>query len=307
MLLAVLILAQSLSYPSKSVAVPATCAPTEHVRGDGTCEAPAAGGSLPSGIVVAILTGSCPVGWTEQTALAGYFMLATTTLAGDAGTVGGSDAITPTGTVSQPTFTGSVLAAHDHGAGTYDAAAGSAGTPAGTNSAPAFTGAAWAAPALSWPAGVPTHSGTAATFTGTPFTSIINHTHVVTINAGTTDGTWASFDSSTTAGTGHNYTSANPVGGVASITPAGSVSITNQGTVAWPVGVPTIGAYTPTGTVAAPAFTGAALGDHDHALSGSSASVTGGTPSGTVSQPTFTGAQFDNRPAWVKLIWCKKD
>jgi hypothetical protein len=46
---------------------------------------------------------------------------------------------------------------------------------------------------------------------------------------------------------------------------------------------------------------------HDHTLSGSSESVSAGTPSGTNAKPIFTGTQFDNRPAFVKVIFCKKD
>ena len=57
-------------------------------------------------------------------------------------------------------------------------------------------------------------------------------------------------------------------------TPAGTVTITNQGSIAWPAGVPTIGAYTPLGSISA---------------------------------PTFTGTQFDNRSAFIRMIACKKD
>jgi len=57
---------------------------------------------------------------------------------------GGSKTVTPAGTVSQPTFTGSALSAHSHGVGTYAAASASAGTPSGTCSAPTFTGSALA-------------------------------------------------------------------------------------------------------------------------------------------------------------------
>ncbi len=39
---------------------------------------------------------------------------------------------------------------------------------------------------------------------------------------------------------------------------------------------------------------------------GSTASVSAGTPGGTVSQPTFTGTQFDNRSAFVRVIFCRK-
>lgn len=35
--------------------------------------------------------------------------------------------------------------------------------------------------------------------------------------------------------------------------------------------------------------------------------VSAGTPSGTVTAPTFTGTQFDNRPAFERVIFCKKD
>jgi hypothetical protein len=86
------------------------------------------------------------------------------------------------------------------------------------------------------------------TFSGTPFSSVINHTHSVTITdaghahtvpVGATDDTAAPFDradagtnasganaatSTGTATTGITATTANPAGGVASITPAGTVS-----------------------------------------------------------------------------------
>jgi len=71
--------------------------------------------------------------------------------------------------------------------------------------------------------GAKTVASSAQTFTGTASTVVVNHTHTVTISAGTTDGTWASFDSSTTSGTGHNYTTSNPdSGGANSYTPAGT-------------------------------------------------------------------------------------
>lgn len=56
--------------------------------------------------------------------------------------MGGSKTVTPSGTVSQPTFAGSALGTHSHGVGTYSAVAASAGTPAGSCSAPTFTGTA---------------------------------------------------------------------------------------------------------------------------------------------------------------------
>ena len=106
-------------------------------------------------------------------------------------------------------------------------------------------------------------------FTGTPFTEVISHTHAVNINdpghahgqqvrntstAGTAGTQGANTANNATAGTtvsattGISATTSPPAGGVSSITPAG-----------------------------------------------------------TVSQPAFTGTAFDNRPAFVKVIFCKKD
>lgn len=62
-------------------------------RGDGTWAAPGAGG-LPAGAIILIISGSCPAGFTEVSALAGKFVLGTTNGAGDIGTTGGSDTIT---------------------------------------------------------------------------------------------------------------------------------------------------------------------------------------------------------------------
>lgn len=115
-------------------------------------------------------------------------------------------------------------------------------TPSGSNSAHAFTGTAWSAPAISWPAGVPT-------FTGDAITSVINHTHTVTVtdpghthvetnNSATTGGLvgFAARDTSTntqtatgysteSATTGITATTVNPAGGVASITPSGAIGL----------------------------------------------------------------------------------
>lgn len=310
-------------------------------------------GGVPTGAILLIVSGGCPTGFNEATELDGVTLIGTLSAHGDVGTTGGSDTITPTGTVSQPTFagnfvstssdtagtpagtvsqptftgaalgthlhgvgtyaasaptfTGSVLGTHLHGVGSYANTAITAGTPAGT---------------IAWPAGVPT-------FAGSPFSDVINHTH--SVNVGSAN------DISSTTGAGNFFagttssvvaTAANPAGGVASITPAGTNS--------WPAGVP--------------AFSGSALGTHNHTFSGSSEAVSAGTPGGTnsapalsgsseaisagtpagtvsqptfsgsalaahahsvtatgsVSQPTFSGAGADNRSAFVKVIFCKK-
>lgn len=176
-------------------------------------------------------TNACMEGWTELTAWAGKMPLATTVAAGDAGTFGGSDTITPT--------VASLTAA---------------------------------AQTISYPGNVPTISGT----TINAITSVINHTHTVTVTYQAQGGTTASttdthsMTSTATGGSARSLasgdvvsaTTANPSGGVASITP----TINAPGTIAWPANPPT----------------------------NSTSAVTG------------TLNSFDNRSAWVKVIWCQK-
>jgi hypothetical protein len=175
------------------------------------------GEGVPAGASILIDSGTCPSGYEENTALNGKTLIGTLAANKNVGTTGGADTI----------------------------------TPAGTNSAPTFTGTAWSAPALSWPAGVPTFAGTLSTTvvnhvhtlgTGTGTTG--NFAQVIgTVD--TSSGGTGGAPTQTALGT----LSGNPTaGGAANYTPAG--------TVAWPAGVPTIGAYTPLGTVTAPTFTG---------------------------------------------------
>ncbi len=123
------------------------------------------GGGVPSGSIIMITSGSCSAGYAEAAELAGLTVIGTTSANMDVGTLGGSDTIVPAGTVSQPTFlgsvlsghshtfTGSALSTHSHGVGTIAAAASIftgtalAGhthsvTPTGTVAAPTFTGSA---------------------------------------------------------------------------------------------------------------------------------------------------------------------
>lgn len=228
-------------------------------------------GGAPAGAVVMIVAGTCATtlgaGWAEETTLNGKFLLGTLEAAADIGGTGGADSVTPAGTVSQPTFTGT---------SSQSTSSDSAGTPAGT---------------VAWPAGVPS-------FVGAAFSNIINHLHVVNITdtghthltqrypTATGSSTGFTIDTSMsgtladntlptkTGTTGISATTNNPVGGVASITPGGTIS--------WPAGVPT--------------FSGSALATHGHTL----------TPAGTVSQPTFAGTSQENRPVFVKVIFCKK-
>lgn len=94
-------------------------------------------------------------------------------------------------------------------------------------------------------------SGAEASHTHT-YTQVPNHLHPFTINSGTTDGVWATFDaSSTTPGTARNYNTANPTGGVATAT-------TNAGS------------------------------SHTHSIAIDPASVTSGAASNTNNMPAYT-------------------
>jgi hypothetical protein len=213
----------------------------------------AAGAGVPSGFTGFVTSGTCPTGYAQVTALDAGMPEGTLAAHGDVGGTGGANSITPTVatlTAAAQTFTGS--------SATTSSVSG--GTPAGTVSTP--------------------------TFTGTPFTSVINHTHTITVTSlvqgGTTaatTGTHVMTSTATggsaraiTAGDSITATSANPSGGVTSITPAGTVST--------------------------PTFTGSALAGHTHTL----------TATGTNSTSVVTGTlnSFDNRPAYVKVIYCQK-
>lgn len=132
-----------------------------------------------------------------------------------------------------------------------------AGTPAGSNTAPGFTGSAWVAPVLAWPASVPTYTGTVNTL------AVTAHTVVATKQG---------------AASGNVVTTATH-----------TITGIPGGTVAWPVTVPTIAAYTPAGTVAAPVFSGQALATHQHTE----------TAVGTISA-------VDTKAAFIYLIGCAK-
>ena len=250
--------------------------------------------AYPVGVVTMIFSGTCPVGTSEVTAFNGAMPYGTIAANGDVGGTGGANTITPTVsglTAAAQTFTGSSATTSSNGAG----------TPTGTVTAPT----------VSWPVGVPTFAGNAGTvpaqvFSGTPFSSVINHTHTVTVTSlvqgGTTaatTGTHIMTSTATggsarapTAGDSFTATTANPGGGVASITPAGTngtAAFTPAGTVAWPAGVP---------TNSTPTFSGSALAGHTHTLT---ATGTNGT-----SAVTGTMNSFDNRSAFVKVIFCQK-
>ena len=99
-------------------------------------------------------------------------------------------------------------------------------------------------------------------------TAVTDNATAVNQNATATNQAATAVNQSAT--TGITASSSNPAGGVASITPAG--------------------------TVAAPTFTGSALGTHSHTL----------TPSGTCSAPTFTGQQHSLMPPSITAFTWKR-
>lgn len=220
------------------------------------------------------------------------------------------------GGVAMTNVTGSLTqtggaATHNHGVGTYDSAAITAGTPAGTVSQPTFSGSALAAHGHGTGTyATSAHSGTAvadhASHTHT-YTSVINHTHTISVTDPghvhtarrypTATGGSSGFTADTsmsgtltdltltvkTATTGITASSVNPAGGVATGTSDGpSATLTHS--VTQPSAHTLSGssssdsAGTPSGTVSQPTFTGSALGTHDHTLSGSSETVSNLSP-----------------------------
>lgn len=233
-----------------------------------SCQNESGGGGIPSGSILLTLAAACPTGFTESTALAGKTLFGTLAANADVGGTGGADAITPAGSNSAPAFAGNAVASNSV----------TAGTPAGFNSAPALTMNAY----------TPAGTNGAPAFTGTASTVVVNHVHVQSVNSGSTGGSVGyGYDASTNTSVASGYSTANPTGGAANYTPAGTVAAPAfTGTQA-----------TLTGNVAAPTFTGSELAAHQHTT----------TATGTVAAPAFTGTQFDNRGAFVKVIFCRKD
>jgi len=237
--------------------------------------AQATAGNVPVGGIILIASGSCPLGYAEVTGLNGFMPRGTVASNSDVGSTAGSDTITPTATSTSLTFTGT----------------------AGTVPAQVFTGTSGTVPAQTFTGS----SGTipAQTFTGTAFSSVINHTHVVVVtDPGHTHNIGSANDISSTTGSGNVFagntnsvvsasnttgvsaTTNNPSGGVSTITPAG----TNETVSFTPAGTNATVAFTPAGTNSTAAF----------------------TPAGTIGTPVITVASFNNRPAYMNIIFCSK-
>lgn len=189
------------------------------LKADGTWAVPAGGGgtTFPSGAIILILSGTCPTGFTEVTALSGKFLLGTVAANSNVGTTGGNATITPSGTNSTVSFTpagtNSTTSFTPAGTnGTTTTGATSAGTPAGTNGTTttggtAITATATTAIVVSTGSGNnvsnnththPSHTHTvpAETFTGS---AMATHTH--TVPAETFTGTSGTVPAQTFTGT----------------------------------------------------------------------------------------------------------
>lgn len=244
------------------------------LSGSWACAAPpgGGGGGIPAGAILMVDSGSCPAGFTEHAGLgASRFPMGTVAANADAGGTGGSNTFTPAGTNSAPTFSGSALSGHAHGPGTLATSA--------------HSGAAVADHASH------THS----------YSQVVNHTHAVNVSdpghthvqgeaSSATGGLVGSApDTSTNTRVNTGYSTSSATTGITATTanPAGGVA---QGATDGP-------GATLTHNITQPA---------DHTLSGSTQSVSGGTPAGNVTAPNFTGTEADQRPAWLKVIYCEK-
>lgn len=247
-----------------------------------------AANSIPTGMIMFTVSGACPAGFTEATALNGKTIIGTVTANMDVGTTGGSDAITPT--VASLTAAAQTVSSLSAAAQTVNSLTAAAQVHSGITAS--FTGQA---STLTGAVAVPV-------FVGTPFSGIINHTHPATLTvqgATTAINTGTHVLTSTATGgsarlvtAGDAVATANPVGGVASITPAGTIAAPAL----------TMNSYTPNGTVAITS----------QGTNGPSAVTGTMNPSavtGTLNPSSVTGtlSQFDNRSAWIKVIGCAKN
>ncbi len=252
-----------------------------------------------SGMLFMITSGTCPSFATEVDALSGVMIQGTTAANGDVGTTGGSNSITPTGTVSTPAFTGSQGTTSAVSAGTPAGTNGSVNfTPAGTNGTASFTPAGTNSTASFTPAGT---NGTASfTPTGTNASQSITSASTEVPVTSPTKYVFSTLNSAAAASSSPSITiPAETFTGSAGTVPAetftGTAGTIPAETFTGSAGTVPAETFTGTqGTVPAESFTGSALGTHTHTL----------TPSGTISQPTFSGNAFDPHPSFMKVIFC---
>jgi hypothetical protein len=191
----------------------------------GVLSSPVLTNYVPPGLITIILSGTCPSGWTEVSALNGKMLKGTIAANGDVGTIGGNATITPAGTVSQPTLTMNAY------------------TPAGTVAAPVFTGTQGTVPAEAFTGSQGTTSATSA---GTP---------AGTNGATATSGNCASTNIAAGTGSTTACKATAPNLTVPAETFTGSSMATHTHTLT-PVGTNSTASFTPAGTNSAPVFTG---------------------------------------------------
>ena len=163
--------------------------------------------NIPSGFITLILSGTCPTGWAEVTALNGKMLRGTLAANGDVGQTGGAATITPSGSISQPVFTGTPITSvinHIHAVSITD--------PGHNHTQNAHTHT------------LQMQGGTTAATTGV---HIMNSTAVGGSSRAATapDAANSTIATNNTSTTGVTATTAAPVGGVPSITPTGTLSI----------------------------------------------------------------------------------
>ncbi len=263
----------------------------------------AAASGVPSGLVGMVVSGSCPSGYSEVTALDANMPEGTLSAHGDIGGTGGANTITPTVaslTAAAQTFTGS----------SATTSAVSAGTPAGTNgtvtgpaqtisypvNVPTIAAGVFTQPTISWPAGVPTSGAIAiGTFVNVA-TATTGNSAATNIAAGTGSLTAAKATAPnlTVPAEGHSGSLTPPTISWPAGVPTNASGAFSEGAISWPVNPPT----NATSTIPAETFTGSVLATHTHTLT---ATGTNGT-----SSVTGTLSSFDNRSAFVKVIFCSK-
>lgn len=228
---------------------------------------------------------------------------------------GGALTGTPAGTNTAPTFTGTAWTPP-----TITVSGSTAAESGHTHSVTSnVSGTLTPAGTIAWPVGVPTMSGIAvsdhASHTHT-YTDVPNHTHPHNIQGGTT-GSTSGTNVMASASTGGSVramaiATSNNTGGVASGTTAGpnatlTHSVSSQGTIAWPAGVPAFtGSTNQALSMTNPAVTSGAGSSHSHGFGTIAASIAAYTPSGSVAAPTFTGASMAVEQPWAGINYIIK-
>lgn len=148
------------------------------------------------------------------------------------------------------------------------------GNVTGTGGADTITPAGTnSAPALTMNAYTPAGANSAPTFTGS---ALGTHAHELPYQIPSTTTTRQIAAATFGTGTSRAATAVSAAG--TANTTSAAVALSQA-----------VSAGTPAGTVSAPSFTG-----------------TQATLTGSVAAPTFTGTQFDNRPSFVRVIFCRR-